>query len=70
MAAAWVYFAMQNAMTLLSSNHRTFSHMTLIYIKNSIGPITELYDTPDVTYMMSNRAPLTDTLGLRFDRKN
>ena len=34
----------------------TFFFMTLMYIKKSIGPRTELYDTPDVTYMMSYRA--------------
>ena len=41
-----------------------------MYSKKSIGPRTEPYETRDVTYMMSDRPPLTDTHCLRFDRKD
>ena len=43
--------------------------MSLMYSKKSIGPRTEPCGTPDVTYVMSDRAPLTETRCLRFDRK-
>ena len=59
---------------LSSANRRildsTFSVMSLMYSKKSIGPRTEPCGTPDVTYVMSERAPLTETRCLRFDRKN
>ena len=35
-----------------------------------IGPRTEPCGTPDVTSVMSDRAPLTETRCLRFDRKD
>ena len=44
--------------------------MSLIYSKKSIGPRTEPCGTPDVTSVMSDRAPLTETRCLRFDRKD
>ena len=44
--------------------------MSLMYSKKSVGPRTEPYGTPDVTSVMSDRAPLTETRCLRFDRKN
>ena len=47
-----------------------FSLMLLMYSKQSIGPRTEPCGTPDVTSVMSNRAPLTETRCLRFDRKD
>ena len=47
-----------------------FSLMSLMYSKKSIGPRTEPCGTPDVTYVVSARAPLTETRCLRFDRKD
>ena len=48
-----------------------FSLMSLMYSKKSIGPRTEPCGTPDVTYyVVSDRAPLTETSCLRFDRKD
>ena len=44
--------------------------MSLMYSKKSIGPRTEPCGTPDVTSVMSDRAPLTETRCLRFDRKD
>ena len=44
--------------------------MSLMYSKKSIGPRTEPSGTPDVTSVMSDRAPLTETRCLRFDRKD
>ena len=44
--------------------------MSLMYSNKSIGPITEPCGTPDVTSVMSDRAPLTETRCLRFDRKD
>ena len=44
--------------------------MSLMYSKKSIGPITERCGTPDVTPVMSDRAPLTETRCLRFNRKD
>ena len=44
--------------------------MSLVYSKKSIGPRTEPCGTPDVTSVMSDRAPLTETRCLRFDRKD
>ena len=46
-----------------------FSLMSLMYSKKNIGPRTDPYGTPDVTSVMSDRAPLTETRCLRFDRK-
>ena len=46
------------------------SLMSLMYSKKSIGPRTEPCGTPDVTSVMSDRAPLTETRSLRFDRKD
>ena len=43
--------------------------MSLMYNKKSIGSITEPCGTPDVSSAMSDRAPLTETRCLRFDRK-
>ena len=43
--------------------------MSLMYSKKSIGPRTEPCGTPDVTSVMSDKAPLTETSCLRFDRK-
>ena len=48
---------------------RTFSFMSFMYSKKSIGPITEPCGTPDVTSVMSDRAPLTENRCLRFDRR-
>ena len=47
-----------------------FSLMSLMYSKKSIGPRTDPCGTPDVTSVMSDRAPLTETRCLRFDRKD
>ena len=47
-----------------------FSLMSLMYGKKSIGPRIEPYGTPDVTSVMSDRATLTETGCLRFDRKD
>ena len=47
-----------------------FSLMSLMYSKKSICPRTEPCGTPDVTSVVSDRAPLTETRCLRFDRKN
>ena len=47
-----------------------FSLMSLMYSKKSIGPRTEPCGTPDVTSGVSDRAPLTETRCLRFDRKD
>ena len=47
-----------------------FSLMSLMYSKKSIGPRTEPCGTPDVTYVVSDRVPLTETRCLRFDRKH
>ena len=48
-----------------------FALMSLMYSKKSIGPRTEPCGTPDVTnYVMSDRAPLTETRCLRFDRND
>ena len=44
--------------------------MSLIYSKKSIGPRTEPCGTSDVTSVVSDRAPLTETRCLRFDRKD
>ena len=44
--------------------------MSLIYSKRSIGPRTEPCGTPDVTSVMSDRAPLTETRCLPFDIKD
>ena len=41
-----------------------------MYNKKSIGPRPEPCGTPDVTSVMSDRAPLTETRCLRFDRKD
>ena len=38
--------------------------------QKSICPRTETFGTPDETYVMSDRAPLTETRCLRFDRKD
>ena len=46
------------------------SLMSLMYGKKSIGPRTEPCGTPDVTSMVSDRAQLTETRCLRFDRKD
>ena len=43
--------------------------MSLMYSNKSIGPRTEPCGTPDVTSVMSDRAPLTETRCLRFDKK-
>ena len=40
-----------------------------MYCKKSISPRTEPCGTPDVTYVVSDRAPLTETRCLRIDRK-
>ncbi len=40
-----------------------------MYSKKSIGPRTEPCGTPDVTYVMSDRAPLTETCCLQVDIK-
>ena len=48
---------------------RMFSLMSMMYSKKSIGPRTEPCGTPDVTSVVSDRAPLTETRCLRFDRK-
>ena len=40
-----------------------------MYSKKSICPRTEPRGTPDVTYVMSDRAPLTETRCLRNDSK-
>ena len=57
---------------LSSANRRIldlmFSLMSLMYSKKSIGPRTEPCGTPDVTYVVSDRAPLTETRCLLFDR--
>ena len=59
---------------LSSANRRIldwmFSLMSLMYSKKSIGPRTDPCGTPDVTSVMSDRAPLTETRCLRFDRKD
>ena len=59
---------------LSSANRRIldlmFSMMSLMYGKKSIGPRTEPCGTPDVTSVVSDRAPLTETRCLRFDRKD
>ena len=47
-----------------------FSLMSLMYSKKSIGHRTEPCGTPDVTSVVSDRAPLTETRCLRFDRKD
>ena len=47
-----------------------FSLMSLMYSKKSIGHITDPCGTPDVTSVMSDRAPLAETRCLRFDRKD
>ena len=47
-----------------------FSLMSLMYSRKSIGPRTESCGTPDVTYVVSYRASLTDTRCLRFDRND
>ena len=44
-----------------------FSFMSLLYSKKSMGPRTEPCGTPDVTAVMSDRAPLTETRCLRLD---
>ena len=44
--------------------------MSLMYSKKSICPRTEPCGTPDVTSVMSDRAPLTETRCLRFNRKD
>ena len=44
--------------------------MSFMYSKKSKGPRTEPCGTPDVTSVMSDRAPLTETRCLRFDRKD
>ena len=46
--------------------------MSLVYSKKSIGPELSpvVGPTPDVTSVMSDRAPLTETRCLRFDRKD
>ena len=56
---------------LSSANRRIFDWMfSLMYSKKSIGPRTEPCGTPDVTSVVSDRAPLTETRCLRFDRKD
>ena len=47
-----------------------FSLMSLMYSMKSIGPRTVPCGTPDVTSVVSDRAPLTETRCLRFDRKD
>ena len=47
-----------------------FSLMSLMYSKKIICPRTEPCGTPDVAYVVSDRAPLTETRCLRFDRKD
>ena len=42
--------------------------MSFMYSRTTTGPRTEPYGTPDVTHVLSNRAPLTETLCLRFER--
>ena len=44
--------------------------MLLMYSKKSIGPRSEPCETPDVTSVMSDRAPLIETRCLRFDRND
>ena len=44
--------------------------MSLMYSKKSIGPRTEPRRTPAVTSVVSDRAPLTETRCLRFERKD
>ena len=46
-----------------------FSLMSLMYSKKSIGPRTEPCGTPDVTAVVSDRAPLTETRCLKCYRK-
>ena len=41
-----------------------------MYSNKSIGPRTEPCGTPDVISVVSDRAPLTETSCLRFDRKD
>ena len=43
--------------------------MSLMYSKKSKGPRTEPCGTPDVTSVVSDRAPLIEIRYLRFDRK-
>ena len=44
--------------------------MSLMYSKKSTGPRTEPCGTPNITSVMSDRAPLTETRSLRFGRKD
>ena len=41
-----------------------------MYSKKSIGPRNEHCGTPDVTSVVSDRAPLNETRCLRFHRKD
>ena len=47
-----------------------FPSMSFMYSKKRTGPRTEPCGTPDVTSVMSDRAPLTETLCLQLDRKD
>ena len=42
--------------------------MSLMYVQKRMGPRTEPCGTPDVTEVMYDRAPLTETRCLRYDR--
>ena len=47
-----------------------FPSMSFMLSKKRTGPRTEPCGTPDVPSVMSDRAPLTETLCLRLDRKD
>ena len=47
-----------------------FPFMSFMQSKKRTGPRTEPCGTPDVTSVLSDRAPLTETLCLRLDRKD
>ena len=51
-------------------NRFHFLFLCIVHSHLSIGPRTESCGKPDVTSVVSDRAPLTETRCLRFDRKD
>ena len=44
--------------------------MSFMYSRKRTGPRTEPCGTPDVTHVLSDRAPLTETLCFRCERND
>ena len=67
-----IYFAIYNAIICKEADTRlnVFVYVIDVQQEEYLGPRTEPCGTPDVTSVMSDRAPLTESRCLRFDRKD